>query len=190
VMGYDTGCGNVLIDYWISHKNGVSYDEDGAWARSGSPSTELLKEMLSEPYFSKKAPKSTGRELFNAKWLEEKLEKFTKKTKNTLYLKSRDIQATLLELTVKSIANEVKKYMVETLIVCGGGGRNVYLMKRLKDELSSVEIVLSDVHGVSSEFMEAMAFAWLAHERMHKKCVKISSVTGASKDSILGAIYE
>ncbi|MFA5454437.1 MAG: anhydro-N-acetylmuramic acid kinase [Sulfurimonas sp.] len=190
VMGYDTGCGNVLMDYWISHKNGVAYDKDGEWAKSGVLNEWLLKQMLLEPYFLKKAPKSTGRELFNGKWLKKQLENFDKKNGNSVYLKSRDIQATLLELTVKSIANEVKKSMAELLIVCGGGGRNVYLMKRLKEELSGVEIVLSDEHGVSSEFMEAMAFAWLAHERMHKKCVKISSVTGASKDSILGAIYE
>lgn len=190
LFGYDTGCGNVLMDYWVSQNNSVSYDEDGAWARSGSPSDGLLKEMLAEPYFSKKAPKSTGRELFNAKWLEEKLENFAKKTKNTLYLKSRDIQATLLELTVKSIANEVKKTPTNLLVVCGGGVKNLYLMERLRDELQNVEVVSSDECGVSSEFMEAMAFAWLAHERIHKKCVKISSVTGASKDSILGAIYE
>lgn len=190
VMGYDTGCGNVLMDYWISHKSGVSYDKDGEWAKSGVVNEWLLKQMLLEPYFLKKAPKSTGRELFNGKWLKKQLENFAKKNGNSVYLKSRDTQATLLELTVKSIANEVKKSMAETLIVCGGGGRNLYLMKRLKEELSGVEIVLSDERGVSSEFMEAMAFAWLAHERIHKKCVKISSVTGASKDSILGAIYE
>lgn len=190
VIGYDTGCGNVLMDYWISQNNSVTYDEDGTWARSGSANHELLKEMLREPYFSKKPPKSTGRELFNSTWLEKKLENFTKKTQNTLYLKSRDIQATLLELTVKSIANEVKKTPTNLLIVCGGGVKNTYLMERLSDELKNVEVVSSDECGVSSEFMEAMAFAWLAHERIHKKCVKISSITGASKDSILGAIYE
>ncbi|WP_310441212.1 anhydro-N-acetylmuramic acid kinase [Sulfurimonas sp.] len=190
VTGYDTGCGNVLMDYWVSQKNGLSYDENGEWAKSGLVNEDLLKQMLQEPYFLKEAPKSTGRELFNGKWLKKQLENFAKRNANTVYMKSRDTQATLLELTVRSIANEVKKSMADLLIVCGGGGRNVYLMKRLKDELAGVEVVLSDEVGVSSEFMEAMAFAWLAHERIHKKCVKISSVTGASKDSILGAIYE
>lgn len=190
VMGYDTGCGNVLMDYWISQKNGLSYDKDGDWAKSGVVNKELLKQMLQEPYFLKKAPKSTGRELFNGKWLKKHLEIFAKRNANTVYMKSRDTQATLLELTIRSIANEVKKSITDLLIVSGGGGRNSYLLKRLKEELAGIEVILSDEVGVSGEFMEAMAFAWLAHERIHKKCVKISSVTGASRDSILGAIYE
>ncbi len=190
LIGYDTGCGNVLMDYWISQNSSLAYDEGGAWAKSGTPNSDLLKEMLKEPYFSKKAPKSTGRELFNAQWLKKELDNFAKKNPSAPYLKSRDVQATLLELTAKSIANEVKKSGIDMLIVCGGGAKNSYLMERLGGELGGIEIVSSDECGVSSEFMEAMAFAWLAHERIHKKCVKISSVTGASKDSILGAIYE
>ncbi|MDD5373455.1 MAG: anhydro-N-acetylmuramic acid kinase [Sulfurimonas sp.] len=190
LIGYDTGCGNVLIDYWISQNNSVTYDEDGKWAKSGVVNTDLLKLMLKEPYFSKEAPKSTGRELFNGKWLKRQLELFSLKRGGNSHIKNRDVQATLLELTVHSIANEVKKTSTDLLIVCGGGVKNSYLMERLKNELSGIEVVSSDECGVSSEFMEAMAFAWLAYERVHKRCVKLSSVTGASKDSILGAIYE
>lgn len=190
LRGYDTGCGNVLMDYWIAKHSGTPYDEDGVWARSGTPNKELLKELLKEPYFSKEAPKSTGRELFNGAWLQKQLENFAWKNRNTFYTKARDIQATLLELTAISITNEVKKTPTTLLITCGGGAQNRYLMQRLKEELSGVEIVSSDECGVSSKYMEAMAFAWLAHERIHKKCVKIASVTGALKDSILGAIYE
>lgn len=190
LMGYDTGCGNVLMDHWVSLHNSATFDEDGRWAKSGTPNSELLVQMLSEPYFSKKAPKSTGRELFNGAWLERELETFLQKKGGTLHIKNRDVQATLLELTVSNIANEVKKNEIDLLIVCGGGVKNGYLMQRLGDVLRGVEVVSSDECGVSSEFMEAMAFAWLAHERVHKNCVKLSSVTGASKDSILGAIYE
>ncbi|MBE0513542.1 anhydro-N-acetylmuramic acid kinase [Sulfurimonas sp.] len=190
LMGYDTGCGNVLMDYWVSLYNGATFDEDGSWAKSGTPNSELLEQMLSEPYFSKKAPKSTGRELFNGAWLERELETFLQKKGGTLHIKNRDVQATLLELTVSNIANEVKKNEIDLLIVCGGGVKNGYLMQRIGSVLKDVEVVSSDECGVSSEFMEAMAFAWLAHERVHKNCVKLSSVTGASKDSILGAIYE
>jgi len=190
LSGYDTGCGNVLMDYWISQYNGSSYDKDGEWAKSGTPNQELLKEFLREPYFLKAAPKSTGRELFGEKWLRGQLNNFAKKNQNSSYLKARDIQATLLELTTQSIANEIKKSDTTLLIVCGGGINNNYLMKRLQEELGDIKIASSDEYGVSSEFMEAMAFAWLAHERIHKKCVKISSVSGALRDSILGAIYE
>lgn len=190
LIGYDTGCGNVLMDYWISHYNGASYDKDGEWAKSGTPNKELLKEFLREPYFSKPAPKSTGRELFGEKWLIKQLGNFAKKNQNSPYIKARDIQATLLELTVISIANELKKSKTTLLIGCGGGICNSHLMKRLQEELNGIKIVSSDEYGVSSEFMEAMAFAWLSRERIHKKCVKISSVSGALRDSILGAIYE
>lgn len=183
LTGYDTGCGNVLMDYWISLKSNMAFDENGRWANSGTPNSKLLQQMLKEPYFLKKAPKSTGRELFNGVWLEKQLENFKD-------LKSRDVQATLLELSVLSIANEVKKSKAELLIVCGGGVKNRCLMDRLADELRGIKVVSSDECGVSSEFMEAMAFAWLAYERIHNRCVKISSVTGASRDSILGAIYE
>lgn len=190
LIGYDTGCGNVLMDYWSSRHNGLPYDEDGNWAKSGVMNADLLKIMLQEPYFSMEAPKSTGRELFNPEWIEKQLEKFSQKKGGYFHIKNRDVQATLLELTVHSIVNEVKKTSAKLLIVCGGGVKNGYLMERLKDELKEIEVASSDECRVSSEFMEAMAFAWLAHERLHKREVKLSSVTGASKDSILGALYE
>lgn len=190
LVGYDTGCGNVLMDYWVSLHNSLEYDEDGEWAKSGTFDSDLLKQMLSEAYFSKKAPKSTGRELFSAQWLKHQLEVFSHTKSGALGIRNQDVQATLLELTVASIANEVKKSNIELLIVCGGGVKNSYLMQRLGMRLKNIEVVSSDECGVSSEFMEAMAFAWLAHERVHKRCVKLSSVTGASKDSILGALYE
>ncbi|QOY54638.1 anhydro-N-acetylmuramic acid kinase [Candidatus Sulfurimonas marisnigri] len=183
LIGYDTGCGNVLLDYWIFKNHNKVYDKDGEWAESGHVSAELLDSMLSEPYFKKEAPKSCGRELFNAKWLEKHLENFS-------HVITEDVQATLLELTAVTIANEVKKTSTELLIVCGGGARNGALMKKLHVELKEINVTLSDKHGVSSEFMEAMAFAWLAYKRIHKEEVALSSVTGASRDSILGCIYE
>lgn len=183
LLGYDTGCGNVLMDYWISDKKGLSYDKDGKWASSGVVNDELLYLMLQDPYFSLEPPKSTGREYFNRKWLNKHLEKFTA-------LKDEDVQATLLELTAMSIVNEVKKTSTELLVVCGGGLRNTKLMQRMEAELSGVEVVSSDECGVSSKFMEAMTFAWLAYQKLHRKKVPLSSVTGAREDSILGVVYE
>ncbi|MCF6310680.1 MAG: anhydro-N-acetylmuramic acid kinase, partial [Sulfurimonas sp.] len=89
LTGYDTGCGNILMDNWISSKRALPYDKGGEWASSGTVNPKLLKLMLLDPYFSQKSPKSTGREYFNQKWLEKKLEDF-------IVVKDEDIQATLL----------------------------------------------------------------------------------------------
>ncbi len=179
--GWDTGCGNVLLDLWVTIHTGKSYDKDGEFARSGELNKELLDAMLDDEYFKKFPPKSTGREYFNQKWLAQYLCKFKS-------IKNEDIQRTLLELTAKTVANDIKKTKTELLIVCGGGSKNIFLMERLK-ELCEIEVVVSDEYGVSSDFMEAMAFAWLAYKRVHNQKVKLSSVTGAKKDSILGGIY-
>ena len=183
LKGYDTGTGNILMDYWISKKRKVAYDKDGEWASSGDVNAELLESMLSDPYFAKYAPKSCGRELFNEKWLKKQLEEFS-------YVVDQDVQATLLELTALTIANEVKKTNTELLIVCGGGAKNSALMKKLRVELKDIEISISDKYGTSSDFMEAMAFAWLAYKRVHKEKIDIKSVTGARENTILGCVYE
>ena len=183
LLGYDTGCGNVLLDLWISKKKQLRYDKDGEWAKSGKVIEKLLKQMLADEYFSLAAPKSTGREYFNLAWLEKQL-------KNCIKLEPQDIQATLLALTVKSIANEVKKTDTKLLIMCGGGAKNNALMDSLHVELNAVEVVSSDECGISGDFMEAMAFAWLAYKRVHKQKVELKTVTGASENTILGCIYE
>lgn len=182
LRGWDTGCGNVLLDLWIQKTTGQAYDEEGAFARSGEVHQGLLKTMLDETYFDKLPPKSTGRELFNASWLEDKLEKFDT-------IKNKDVQRTLLELTAISIASDIKKEHLERLIVCGGGAKNSFLMQRL-NELCSCEVQSSDTLGIESDSLEAMAFAWLAYKRIHKEKVALKSVTGARKNSILGAVYE
>lgn len=183
LTGYDTGCGNVLMDMWIMQCKNLPFDKEGAFAKSGEINKELLESMLNDEYFKKAPPKSTGREYFNMSWLAKYLPLFQT-------LKDEDIQATLLELTARSIAVEVKKAAVDTLIVCGGGAKNSYLMERLSSNLSGVEVSAGDKYGVDGEYMEAMAFAWLACERVHKRAVKLSTVTGALRDSILGCIYE
>lgn len=183
LIGYDIGVGNALLDYWISSKQNRPYDKDGEWAESGHANAELLQDMLSDPYFSKKAPKSCGRELFNKKWLQSHLDKYP-------HVINEDVQATLLELTAQSIVNEVKKTSTQLLIVCGGGAKNTALMKRISTRLKDIEVSVSDKYDVSSDFMEAMAFAWLAYKRVNKEEVDIKSVTGAKENSILGCIYE
>lgn len=181
VKGWDVGCGNVLLDMWINKTKNKPYDKDGDFAKGGKVILELLEKMLNDAYFKKKPPKSTGREYFNETWLANFLPIF-----NTY--RDEDIQRTLLELTVKSIISDLKNRNIKMLIVCGGGVRNKFLMQRL-DELCLCEIKSSDELGVSSEYLEAMAFAWLAYKRVHNETVELKSVTGASKNSLLGGIY-
>jgi anhydro-N-acetylmuramic acid kinase len=181
LRGWDTGCGNVLMDYWSSVNIDADYDKDALFALRGKVNEELLESFLDDEYFKKLPPKSTGREYFNPTWLSNHLPLFDT-------IKAEDIQRTLLELTAKSIYIDANKTDAKLLIVCGGGAKNPLLMKRLK-ELCKAEVKVSDEFGVSSEYMEAMAFAWLACKRVHREEVKLSSVTGAKKDSILGGIY-
>jgi anhydro-N-acetylmuramic acid kinase len=181
LRGWDTGCGNVLLDYWMMQTKQKSYDKDGKFARSGTLNVALLDSMLSDTYFTKEPPKSTGREYFNATWLANYLPVF-----QTLH--DADIQRTLLELTARSIAKDVSEADRELLILCGGGAKNSFLLQRLQ-ELTAIEVQRSDELGVSSDALEAMAFAWLAYKRMNREEVDLKSVTGAEKNSILGAVY-
>lgn len=181
LKGWDTGCGNVLMDYWSSIHTNADYDKDAVFALSGEVNEALLESFLEDEYFKKLPPKSTGREYFNPTWLSNHLPLFDT-------IKAEDVQRTLLELTAKSISKDANHTNAQLLIVCGGGAKNPLLMQRLR-ELCRAEVKISDEFGISSEYMEAMAFAWLAYKRVHNEKVKLSSVTGAKKDSILGGIY-
>ena len=189
LLGYDTGCGNVLLDAWIQKHQGKSYDKDGAWASQGKVHRGFLDKMLKEPFFSQKAPKSTGREKFNLGWLESYAKEFE--------ISTVDIQATLLELTAQSIVNEVKLYDRELLLVCGGGAKNGALVAKIRELLtisrvgeSQHKVDTTDSYGISSDYMEAMAFAWLAYKRVHREVVELKDVTGAKDNGILGGVYE
>ena len=181
VIGWDTGCGNVLLDYWMTKTQAKPYDKDGAFARSGQVHQELLNAMLSDEYFKKASPKSTGREYFNAIWIEKHLSLFNG-------VKAEDVQRTLLELTAQSIANDLQRHKIKTLIVCGGGAKNGFLMQRLS-ELCEYNVKSSDALGVRSDAFESMAFAWFAYKRVKREAVDLCSITGAKKPSQLGAIY-
>lgn len=181
LKGWDTGPGNVLLDMWMRKCKNENYDRDGEFAKSGTPDQELLDALLSDVYFKKLPPKSTGREYFNESWFASQLPIF-----NTI--KEEDIQATFLELTAQSIAHDVIASKAELLIVCGGGAKNGFLMQRLS-ELCKIEVQPSDAFGMSGDALEAMAFAWFAYKRLHREALNLSSVTGASKNSLLGGIY-
>lgn len=184
VQGFDCGPGNVLLDAWIQRQRGTSYDRDGAWAASGQVQPQLLQALLSDPFFHTQGPKSTGRELFNLNWLERHL--------NTLPpYAAADVQATLLELTAMSIVAALKaaQHGTEELLVCGGGTHNRALMARLADLLPGCAVNSTAAYGVPADWVEAMAFAWLAHCCLEGIPANRPSVTGASGLRVLGAIY-
>jgi len=184
--GYDTGPGNMLLDSWIKKQLGKAYDHDAAYCRSGKIIPELLSLCLQENYFSLTAPKSTGRELFNLGWLEQKLSQLK------LNYSGEDVQATLVELTAVSITEQVKQYQTGScpeLLVCGGGANNPAIMSRLSQLLPQWHVCRTDDRGVSSDSMEAMAFAWLARQRIYNLPSNLPEVTGASKAASLGVIY-
>ena len=183
VLGFDTGPGNTLLDYWISKQRGSAFDDDGAWARNGQVNNELLERIIAnEPYFQLDAPKSTGTEYFNPGWLEAFLDK---------ELESADIQATLVELTVTTIARAVRDLpsLPGNCYVCGGGAHNQYLLERLALALPECGVTTTAALGQDPDFVEASAFAWLARERLNLTKGSVPEVTRAQRAAILGGVY-
>ncbi|MCQ4312597.1 anhydro-N-acetylmuramic acid kinase [Pseudomonas stutzeri] len=182
--GFDCGPGNVLLDAWIHRHYGHSYDRNGDWAASGHVDAELLRKLLSDKFFAAQGPKSTGRELFNLPWLDAHLSSFPQVT-------AEDVQATLLELTARSICDSLLLNQPDTqdVLVCGGGAHNTALMRRLHALLPGREVTSTAKFGVAPDWIEAMAFAWLAHCCIEGIAANRPNVTGARGLRVLGAIY-
>ncbi|MDC2826466.1 anhydro-N-acetylmuramic acid kinase [Rodentibacter pneumotropicus] len=189
VMGFDTGTGNTLLDQWIEKHLGIPYDKNGEWAATGQINEVLLDNLLEESFFRQPPPKSTGRELFNLSWLEQKIQNITT---NSTALLPQDIQATLVEFTVSSIAanlNSIDTTLPKRLLVCGGGAKNKFIMQRLANSLPNWEIYTTNEFGMDADYVEAAAFAWLAYRRMNHQTGNLPDVTGAQRAVGLGAIF-
>lgn len=184
LLGFDTGPGNTLMDYWIKRHLQESYDHQGHWAKSGTLNSELLNLMLAHPYFQKTPPKSTGREEFSSRWLNDILAK-------TPSIKPQNIQRTLCELTALTISKAISECATEggEIILCGGGSKNIFLIERLSALLPGYQFDSTESHGIAVEAVEAAAFAWLAHRTLNSLPGNCASVTGACRDLILGGIY-
>ncbi len=180
--GFDCGPGNMLMDAWCSLHQNTNFDANGAWAASGKILPDLLMQFLDEPFFSAPPPKSCGRDLFNLKWLQEK------QGGNERH---EDIQASLLELTCQSIAQAIQQYCAGAteVYVCGGGAHNGVLLARLATLLSDRHIQTTEALDMSSDYLEAIAFAWLAQQTIHGIPANLPQVTGARHPCILGAIH-
>jgi anhydro-N-acetylmuramic acid kinase len=180
--GFDCGPGNLLMDSWCMQHLGKSYDTNGEWAASGSVLPALLKKLLDESYFALPPPKSSGRDLFNIAWLENKLQGDEV---------AANVQATLLELTCRSIALAIQTYCsgAKEIYLCGGGAHNQSLLNRLTALLPSSSLATTATLGVDGDYLEAIAFAWLAQQALQGKPANLPQVTGAKHPCILGAIY-
>ena len=185
VTGFDTGPGNGLMDAWARRHLGRPLDDGGAFAASGRVDRQLLTQLLSHEFFRRPPPKSTGRETFHADWLTQQLRE------SGGSLSPQDVQATLCELTAASIAEAIRAYAsgCEEVLVCGGGVHNTNLMARLRDLLRPTPVLATDERGVPADWMEAMAFAWLARETLAHRPGNLPAVTGAKRAVILGGIY-
>jgi anhydro-N-acetylmuramic acid kinase len=182
VQGFDTGPGNVFLDLMAQRHLNQPFDKDGALAAQGRVHASLLAALLSEPYFDLPAPKSTGRDLFNAQWLDARLSRFAQ-------VSSADLQATLVELTTHTIATAIKKSApyAQALWVCGGGAFNHVLMRRLT-EFTGLPAQGTSARGVPELQVEALAFAWLARARLLGQAGNVPSVTGAAQERVLGSL--
>ena len=182
VAGFDSGPGNCLMDRWAELHLGTPIDRDGAWASGAHADSELLARLLDEPFFAQLPPKSTGRDLFNEAWLRARLPRGAG---------SQAIQATLLELTARTVADALARHCrdAQRLIACGGGVRNRALMARLRALLAPLPVDSSEQHGIEPSLVEATAFAWLARQALEEIPASLPSVTGARGARVLGAIY-
>lgn len=184
VLGFDTGPGNTLLDRWIERARGLDRDEGGEWASGGRLDRDLLAALLDEPYFAAPPPKSTGRELFNAAWLDAKLAAAGRRPDD------RDVQATLAELTAETIAAAIARHApgCARLIVCGGGAHNADLLARL-ERAARITVESTERYGIGPDWVEGAAFAWLARARLAGWPGNVPSVTGARKPVMLGGVY-
>lgn len=182
VKGFDCGPANILLDAWINKHLGHRYDAEGQWAQQGRVIPPLLDTLRSHPFFGMPPPKSCGREEFNLEWLQEQLEGTER---------PEDVQATLLCLTSWSSAEAIRNWCghPDELYVCGGGAHNLALLAQLSGELPDTRVTSTDALGVPPDWVEAIAFAWLARQHMKGLPGNLVEVTGARGPRILGALY-
>jgi anhydro-N-acetylmuramic acid kinase len=188
VRGFDTGPANMLLDEWCRRHTGQDYDHDGAFAAAGKADLNILEYLVaSEPWLATRPPKSTGRDLFNAGWLDARLNAWDGYCRR---LTPQDIQATLQRFTARTVAQAIEREAPDThdVLVCGGGTRNGGLMRDLAECLNR-PVAPTDDHGVPAQSVEALAFAWLAYAHMNGIPAGMPEVTGARGPRVLGALY-
>ena len=182
VTGFDCGPGGCLLDAWIRDRRRLPYDAQGAWAARGQVIPGLLARLLSHPFFSRKPPKSTGRDEYDLRWLKRALAGNERPV---------DVQATLVELTATVVARGIRSYCAGAgeVFVCGGGAHNRALLRRLAALLPGKRVSTTAALGIEPALVEALAFAWLARQAVKRLPGNLPEVTGARGPRVLGAIY-
>ncbi|MBI5938780.1 MAG: anhydro-N-acetylmuramic acid kinase [Betaproteobacteria bacterium] len=182
VTGFDCGPGNMLMDAWVRRHWRQAYDDGGLLASQGEVLPALLERLLAHPFLSAMPPKSAGREEFNLAWLDGML---------SGQEVPADVLRSLLELTAEAIARDIRRHCGDAreVYLCGGGARNRLLRGTLANKLGGLHVGLSDDLGVPADWVEAMAFAWLASKTLNGEPGNLPEVTGAAGPRVLGAIY-
>ncbi|MCB1722412.1 MAG: anhydro-N-acetylmuramic acid kinase [Chromatiaceae bacterium] len=182
VIGFDTGPANCLMDHWAARHLGEPFDRGGQWAAAGNVDADLLARLHADPYFALQPPKSTGTQYFSTSWLEARLADRT--------TSAGDVQATLLAFTATTVADAVARHApdAQRMLVCGGGVHNTALITRL-NELLGLAVESTAAYGIDPDWMEAMAFAWLAMRTLAGRDGNLPSVTAAAGPRILGAVH-
>ncbi|MCP1728486.1 anhydro-N-acetylmuramic acid kinase [Natronospira proteinivora] len=187
LRGWDTGPANCLMDAWYRQQHlkadDSAWDENGQWARSGQLDEDLLDALLSDPYFSRQAPKSTGPEHFNLAWLNRYLSRLDRQ------LPAEDVQRTLAELTIRTVAQAVKETSAEEYFITGGGRANTFLMEGFAQALAPLHERTAEIAGIPADQVESAGFAWLARERMNGSPLDLPEITGAERKATLGGIW-
>jgi anhydro-N-acetylmuramic acid kinase len=183
VRGFDTGPGNGLMDAWSLRHRDQPFDRGGAFAAIGRSDDLLLARLMAEPWLSQPPPKSTGRDLFHLGWLEARL--------GAAALTPADVQATLARFTARTIADALRAELptCARVLVCGGGVHNPVLLRDLSAALPGMVVESTGEHGMDPDFVEAMAYAWLAREFLARRPGNLAAVTGARGPRVLGALY-
>lgn len=187
VRGFDCGPGNLLMDLWCRRHRGQPYDAEGTWAAGGRIDESLLQRWLADPFFERAPPKSTGRDLFDASWLEAGIV-----GAGEAGAAPQNVMATLAELTARGAIDALKRHAPHTsrLLVCGGGAFNAHLMRRLAAlAAGGVAVATTAAAGLPPDQVEALAFAWLAKSFCERRPGNLPAVTGACGGRVLGALY-
>jgi anhydro-N-acetylmuramic acid kinase len=186
VSGFDTGPANCLLDDWFRRYHDERFDGGGHWAASGQVDQGWLRTLLDDPYFSRPAPKSTGIEYFGRQWLDQRLPSWATS-------RPADVQATLAELTARSVASALSiepDVSIDQVLVCGGGVHNDDLLERIRQALPNTPVASTADEGIDPDFVEAVLFAWLAKQRLDGRRLDTRPITGASTPVFAGTIHE
>ena len=196
LIAFDTGPGNMVIDSVAQHFFDKPFDRNGRLAARGEPIERVLRELLRNPFFRQKPPKTAGREQFGREFVRELLRLCRRADGN-------DVIASATALTARSIGIAVQKFVLplvdgkgatpgrfREIVVSGGGTKNATLMGMIRDEMTPLKIRVrtTDDFGMPSEAKEAAAFGLLAYQTWRRLPSNVPSATGAKRPAILGKV--